>query len=239
MKIAVQLYSVRDCINNGEDMLSVLGKIKAMGYDGVEFAGYAGLDPKDLKARLDELGLVCVGSHIGCDDFKPENISKTISDAKALGTKYIGVGGGPIGNAEEIMKTSSIMSYGSVVAAKEGVTVYFHNHTNEFKEVDGIRPIDMLSKACALEVDTYWSFCAGIDNYKFITENKDNICLLHIKDGIGEQTLTLGKGNCDIKTALDAAKDAGIEWIIVENDDPKPNGLDDVEQSINYLKSIL
>ena len=62
----------------------------------------------------------------------------------------------------------------------------------------GILPIDVIGGCCSLEIDTYWSFHAGIDNYKFITENKDNIILLHIKDGIDGKPKALGEGNCDI-----------------------------------------
>lgn len=51
MKIALQLYSVRDCIQSGEDMRAVMKKIKAMGYEGVEFAGYAGLSPPGGQSR--------------------------------------------------------------------------------------------------------------------------------------------------------------------------------------------
>ena len=51
MKIAVQLYSVRDCISNAEDFFKVLEEIKAMGYEGVEFAGFHGVDAASLKAK--------------------------------------------------------------------------------------------------------------------------------------------------------------------------------------------
>ena len=69
MKIAVQLYSVRDCINSAEDFMRVLEEVKAMGYEGVEFAGYHGVDAATIKAKLDELGLVAVGAHIGVSDY--------------------------------------------------------------------------------------------------------------------------------------------------------------------------
>lgn len=240
MKIAVQLYSVRDCINgNGEDMLRVLGELKEMGYEGVEFAGYAGLAPEALKARLDELGLVAVGTHISCDNYLPENIEKTIAVAKALDMKYMGVGGAPIDTIEEVMQSASKMAYGAARAAKEGITVYYHNHTHEFEDMAGIQPYEIFKKACAMEVDTYWSYCAGVDNYKFIMENKDDICLLHVKDGIDRHPMALGEGDCDIAAVVKAAEDAGIEWLIVENDNPKPNGLDDVKRSIDYLKTLM
>ncbi len=55
MKIAVQLYSLRDIIKgSGEELLAILPKIKALGYDGVEFAGDVEL------AILENVGnLVC------------------------------------------------------------------------------------------------------------------------------------------------------------------------------------
>ena len=55
MKFAVQLYSVRDHINDGKDMLEILGKVKEIGFDGVEFAGYFGLSAQELRARCDSL----------------------------------------------------------------------------------------------------------------------------------------------------------------------------------------
>ena len=58
MKFAVQLYSVRDHIENGNDLLDILAKVKEIGYEGVEFAGYQNLPAEELKARCDELGLL-------------------------------------------------------------------------------------------------------------------------------------------------------------------------------------
>ena len=74
MKFAVQLYSVRDHIENGNDLLEILGKVKEIGFDGVEFAGYQNVSAEDLKKRCDELGLTIVGTHLGLDDFEKEII---------------------------------------------------------------------------------------------------------------------------------------------------------------------
>jgi len=74
MKKAIQLYSVRDHIKTGDDMLRVLGEVKQLGFEGVEFAGYFDLPAEVLKARLDELGLKAVGTHIGLDNYLPAKI---------------------------------------------------------------------------------------------------------------------------------------------------------------------
>ena len=57
MKLAVQLYSLRHDYETGEEFLKILEKVKEIGFDGVEFAGFAGLEPEIIKAKLDELGL--------------------------------------------------------------------------------------------------------------------------------------------------------------------------------------
>ena len=44
MKTGVQLYSVRT--NLAEDFETTLKSVSEMGYDGVEFAGLCGMDPK-------------------------------------------------------------------------------------------------------------------------------------------------------------------------------------------------
>lgn len=237
MKIAVQLYSVRDCIHNAEDFFKVLEEIKAMGYEGVEFAGFHGVDAASLKAKLDEVGLVPVGAHMGIEDYLPEKIEETVAYHKTLGTLYSGVGGAAHDTVEECEYAAKALAYG---AEKLGIPTYYHNHTEEFTPLEnGKIGMEIFAEHTKLEVDTYWSHCAGMDNYKYITENKDDICLLHVKDGLNRKPLSLGDGDCDVAAVVKAAKDAGIEWLVVENDDPVPNGIEDVKRSINYLKTLI
>lgn len=237
MKIAVQLYSVRDCIKNGEDFFKVLEEVKAMGYEGVEFAGFHGVAPEEIKAKLDELGLVPVGAHMGIDDYLPENIEKTVAIHKTLGTLSAGVGGAAHDTVEECEYAAKALAYG---AEKLGIPTYYHNHTEEFTPLEnGKIAMDIFAEHTKLEVDTYWSHCAGMDNYKYITENKDSICLLHLKDGVDRKPRALGEGDCDVAAVVKAAKDTGIEWVVVENDDPVPNGIEDIKRSINYLKTLI
>ncbi|MBQ7121294.1 MAG: sugar phosphate isomerase/epimerase [Clostridia bacterium] len=241
MKIAVQVYSVREHINDTETLLKALEEIKKIGYDGVEFAGYFNTDAATIKAKLDELGLVAVGGHIGLGDFEGENLEKTIEFQNTLGVKAIGVGGAPHSTMLECAHTGCVLGKAQEYAMeKYGMKVYYHNHCEEFEAMDkGILPIDVIGGCCSLEIDTYWSFHAGMDNYKFITENKDNIILLHVKDGIDGKPKALGEGNCDIPAVVKAAKEIGMEWLIVENDDPVPTGFEDITRSLKYLKSII
>ena len=166
MKLAVQVYSVRDHINDSETLLKALEEIKKIGYDGVEFAGYFDTDAATIKAKLDEVGLVAVGSHMGLDDFKEDKLADTIEFVNTLGLKAVGVGGAPHSTMEEAVNTGDVLGAAEKYAMdKYGIKVYYHNHCEEFVALEnGLYPIDVIGDRCSLEIDTYWSFHAGQDN---------------------------------------------------------------------------
>ena len=62
MGIALQLYSVREDME--KDLPGTLRAVKAMGYEGVEFAGLYGYEPAALRALLEEIGLTAVSAHV-------------------------------------------------------------------------------------------------------------------------------------------------------------------------------
>ena len=241
MKFAVQLYSLREYVKEPEDMLKVLEKVKEIGFEGVEFAGFFDLDAPTLKAKLDELGLVCVGAHMGLDDLDADKLEESLAFMKTLGADVVGIGGADTSTETALEHVIDVMGKANERAEKEGMKVYFHNHTREFEEplfaTKAGTIFDRIKQACYMQVDTYWSFHAGQDNYKLITENKDRIVHLHIKDGIDGTPKALGEGNNDLATVVKAAKDSGIEWLILENDDPVPDGLSDVARSMAWLNA--
>ncbi|NLP48266.1 MAG: sugar phosphate isomerase/epimerase [Clostridiales bacterium] len=240
MKKAIQMYSLRDHIKTGEDLLEVLGKVKELGFDGVEFAGYFGLDAKTIKDRLDELGLEVAGTHIGLQNLTAKNIEETIAFHKELGCKDIGIGGTATRPGPVLNRACGVLGNANKRAQEEGMRVYFHNHQEEFKPLmSGLIPMNKIMEACFIQLDTYWSACAGIDNYSYIKKHADKIVHLHLKDGIDCKPKALGEGDADLASVVKAAREVGFEWIVLENDNPKPNGLDDATRSMEYMKNEL
>ena len=241
MKFAIQLYTLREHVKEPEDMLKVLEKVKEMGFEGVEFAGFADLDAPTLKAKLDELGLVCVGAHMGLDDLDTDKLEESLAFMKTLGATTVGIGGANTETEEALDRVIDVMGRANERAAKEGMKVYFHNHTQEFREpLFATKPgtiFDRIKEVCYMQVDTYWSFHAGQDNHKLLTENKDRIVHLHIKDGVGDLPKALGEGNNDLATVVSTAKEIGMDWLILENDDPVPDGYSDAERSMKWLQA--
>lgn len=241
MKLAVQLYSLRHHMENGENFLDILKKVKELGFDGVEFAGFHGYDAETLKKTLDELGLVAVGAHMNLDrDMTPDKIGDTLKFMQTLGAKTVGIGGADTETETSLRHVIDVMGNAQKEAEKVDMKVYFHNHTREFTEpLYATEPgtiFDRIKKACYMQIDTYWSFHAGKDNTSLIAENRDRIVHLHIKDGLDGTPKALGEGNNDLNAVVKAAKDNGIEWLILENDDPVPDGLSDISRSMVWLR---
>ena len=92
-KVAIQLYSIRKLME--KDVFSTLEAVKKAGYAGVEFAGYFDVSSKDMRAKLDELGLVTAGTHTGLTALTDDKIDETIAYNLELGNKYVVVPGMP------------------------------------------------------------------------------------------------------------------------------------------------
>ena len=237
MKFSVQLYSLRDLAKDGASFLALFPKLKELGFSGVEFAGYHGLSAGEIRKALDDAGLVATGCHMGLGDLKPENLPKTIEFCKTLGMDMIGVGGAPHTTARMTAKSCTVLTRAYRAALPQGITIYYHNHSGEFRPFrNKTLAIDAFKAACALQLDTYWSFCAGVDNWKFIMENKDRICSVHIKDGKGREGRALGEGDCDLATVVRAAKEIGLEWLVLE-DESRGDQMASVAKGAAWLKA--
>ena len=164
-KVALQLYSLNKWIpaqdKEGKVALAkALKKIGEIGFEGVEFAGYYGATPAELKAMLADAGLVAVGTHVGNDrygfnvkenKFDAEVLKKTLDFETAYGNTLVicpgggnippgcdwGTGrGGTVGKpSQEIddftKKLCDLYNKAAVEAAKMGCKIGLHNHTWE------------------------------------------------------------------------------------------------------------
>lgn len=239
MKYAVQLYTLRrDCTNGGE-FLALFKKVKALGFDGVEFAGWHDLPLSEIRHALNEAGLVAVGCHCSMETFDTEEkIQKAIEAAKTLGMDCYGVGGAPHTTKEDIDNLRRIYKKANELGEKEGIRFYYHNHSEEFQiELDGKMVEDLIAEDAWLEIDTYWSHYAGMNNPELIEKLRDRIIHLHVKDGVDGHPKALGEGDCDVKAVLKAAKKLDLDWVILENDDPSPDGLSDIARSMAFFKA--
>src|SRR5436190_14040973 len=70
-RIGLQLYTVRHQME--KDIEGTIARVAATGYREVEFAGYFGKSPRDVRALLDHHGLSSPSSHVSLapDQWRP------------------------------------------------------------------------------------------------------------------------------------------------------------------------
>lgn len=236
MKIGLQLYTLRE--DSGKDFVSVLEYVAKCGYDSVEFAGFYGMSPAEVRSQLDRLGLVCSSTHTGAEGVfdAPE---ETIAAHQALGCSYVVLPFHPMKTAAEARALAERFRKVQPFYAANGMTLCYHNHGHEFQQDGGKYLLEILAEEAPdlmLEVDTYWSTVGGADTCAFLRKYRDRIALIHLKDGNKDGLQAIGDGNIDIQAILDTVKELGLNQVIVENDDPKPDGFTNVKRCIDNLK---
>ncbi|MBE6662429.1 MAG: sugar phosphate isomerase/epimerase [Ruminococcaceae bacterium] len=266
-KVAVQLYSVRGEV--AKDMRATLEKVKAMGYDGVEFAGIGNHSAAEIKSMCEEIGLVPISAHVTFADMRKEP-KAALAVYSDIGCKYVAV---PYLTPEDrpgtdgFAKTIEDVAMIGKVAKKMGMQLLYHNHDFEFIKLDGKYALDILYDAIPAEdlkteLDVCWVRVGGEEPASYIRKYTGRAPVVHLKDYFGEKSESMyeligikptaptrpsnfeyrpvGSGLQDFPTILDAAKDAGTEWLVVEQDNPSMGltPMECIEKSRKYLRSI-
>ena len=188
--IALQLYSVRDDME--KDFYGTLEKVKALGYEGVEFAGLFNEKAEDIKKKLSELQLTPISAHVPYYDML-ENPVEVLKDYKEIGCKYVVVPylteecrPGTDGFTDTV---KGIRKIGE--AAKElGLQLLYHNHDFEFIKIDGEYALDILynevpSEFLQTEIDTCWVNVGGENPAAYIEKYTGRAPVVHLKDFVG------------------------------------------------------
>ena len=244
-QISLQLYTVRDLTS--ADMPGTLRRLSEIGYTAVEFAGYGGLSPRELRTTLDECGLLASGAHVPLGDWEtdPEAILeglKTLDCAHAVVPTALREGR----DAGAVSRLAANLNRWGGLCSPEGVTLSYHNHDFEFEPLEGGATMwevllhETDPALVKLELDLYWASYAGVDPSSLLEELGDRIPLVHLKDMVPDAARSdapVGTGTMPWTGLLEAADRAGVEWYIVEQDNPG-DPLEDVQSSLRYLRGV-
>ncbi|GAP05982.1 sugar phosphate isomerase [Anaerolinea thermolimosa] len=243
-KMALQLYTLRDLTSH--DFEGVVRKVAAMGYEGVETAGFGNSTPNAARHLLDSLGLEVVGLHAPMP--LGEHQHEVIDNALLFGCRYLvtpHIGREDVKDMDAIRKLCDRLNQSQEVARAHGMTLAIHNHWWEYARMDDRLiadiMIDLLDPAILFELDTYWIKVAGVDPAERVRQLGKRAPLLHIKDGPGvrdEPQTALGEGIMDFASIRDAGSSA-TEWWIMEADRVNGDPLEAVEKSIHFMKGLL
>ena len=190
--IGYQLYSARE--ECSKDLLSVLKQLKALGYDGVEFAGFYGHTADEIREMLDEAGLVAFSDHVPFAVIE-QDMYAVISDHVKIGCKYIAV---PYLGDEDrpgqpgFAKVLRVIAKFGALCKTAGIQLLYHNHDFEFEKLSGMYALDFLYEAVdadllKTEIDTCWVNYSGENPAAYIRKYAGRAPIVHLKDFVGSR----------------------------------------------------
>lgn len=243
-QIALQLYTVRRLA--ADDLPGTLRAVAAAGYRTVELAGLPEIPPGELVRMLGDAGLSVVASHEGIEALRED--APAVSDRMAeLRCPRVVVPWIPEDDrrtVEAVRRFASELRTFARTFARRGLRLAYHNHAFEFETLDGTTIwdvlLDELSPDVDIELDVYWASVGGRDPVAEIRATAGRVRLLHMKDraaGPEPHDEPAGQGILPFAEIVHAARSAGVEWYIVEQDDPR-EPLRDIGTAFGYLVSL-
>lgn len=258
-KVGLQLYSLRNQLPN--DVKGVIEKIAKAGYKEVETygfsptGGYWGLDAKSFKNLLTANGLTTPSGHFGFDDFiksgNKDLLKPYIEGALAVNNKYFTIAyvGEPLRKSlEDYKKIAGRLNEAAELVKQSGLKLAYHNHAFEFEKHEGgatgyeIFLNETDKNLIRFEMDLYWVVRSGNDPVALFNKYPGRFPMWHVKDmdkannGINTE---VGSGTIDFKNIYKHAKQAGLEHLIVEQENFSKDPFVSIKQSFDYVNREL
>ncbi len=223
--LSIQMYTLRDL--TATDLPGVVKRLKAIGYAGVELAGYGNLkSAAEVKKAVDDAGIAVSGAHVGIEQLLKDQ-SKVFDDAATLGLKHVIVPfvGEEYRGLEGYQRLGKALGEIAAAAGPRGLTVCYHNHDFEFARFGGRIGLDIVydsaTPAVKAELDMFWVAVGGEDPAAYLRKLGRRVALVHLKDRVRGTLKTfapVGSGEIDFKSIVAAGMEAGVAWYVVEQD---------------------
>jgi sugar phosphate isomerase/epimerase len=230
LKIAAQLYTLREFLKTEADIATTLQTVKDIGYNAVQNSGLGPISPEKLKEIADRVGIEICATHIPFSDMA-DKFDEVVATHKLWNCKYAGIGSLPKEyntNGEGYAQFAKIASEVARKLKAVGLQFVYHNHAFEFKKFDGKSGMDILFEqsdpnAFGFELDVHWVQAGGGDPIEWIHKVKGRMQVVHLKDytiASGSERIfaEVGEGNMNFKGILQACEETGVEWGAVEQD---------------------
>jgi sugar phosphate isomerase/epimerase len=244
-RIGLQLYTVRDLMK--ADMPGTLSRVAEIGYKEVEFAGYFGRTPRQVRDLLKRYRLTSPSTHLSYDTFP--NWQKELPDSKAIGHKWVTLAYIPEEKRPRTVAdwkgVAAQFNKAGALAKSAGLRFAYHNHDFELKPVGDTRPLDILlsetdPSLVDFEMDIYWVTFGGGDPLDYFKRYPHRFALAHVKDSAGppdNRMVDVGQGKIDFRAILAQSDKAGFKHYFVEHDQPA-DPIATIRNSYNYLRAL-
>jgi sugar phosphate isomerase/epimerase len=244
--VGIQLYSVRKEML--ADAVGTLKELAKIGYKELESArsekgNYYGLQPKEIKKIVGDLGMTLRSGHVHVD----ENWKRSVDAAAEAGQDYLVCSSLPskgqtIDNYKRVAET---FSKAAEDCKKSKITFGYHNHEYEFEKENGKVLYDVLldstdPKLVTMELDLGWVIASGNDPLAYFNKYPGRFPLWHLKDmdTIKKQSTEFGKGQVKVVEMLKNANKSGVKHIFVEQEEYASTALESMKYNFEYLQKL-
>jgi sugar phosphate isomerase/epimerase len=247
MPIGCQVYPVREAL--AKDFEGMLRELRTIGYRTIEmcsppsyaeFRPLAGLSAAQMRHTIESVGLRCESCHYQFRELK-ENLDERMAFAKELGLKQI------VLSTFGLPATATLADYKQAAlelnrigerTRKAGFQLVYHNHNNEFKELDGVLIYDELMRQFDAKLVKMQFQVAvislGFEAATYLAKYPGRFLSLHLADysTTEKKAVPVGSGVVDWKKLFAAAKASGVQNYFVEMN------LDAMKASYTYLHKL-
>jgi sugar phosphate isomerase/epimerase len=238
-----------------KDVAGTLDYIKAMGITNIEFSNLFGKTAAEMRALLDERGMVCTSYGVYYDALTNKT-ERVIQDAKTLGAEFVRVGMIPHKGDFTIQDADvAIKDFNRVgkILKENGIEFAYHNHGYDFTPYENGTLYDYLIQNTnpdyvSYEIDILWVHQFGQDPLAYLKKYPSRFKLMHVKDlkkdvpvGLdvktsSENDVPLGTGQINVQAILKQARKSPIKYYYLE--DENSNSKAQVPLSLTYVKNL-
>jgi sugar phosphate isomerase/epimerase len=247
MPIGCQTWPVRAAL--AKDFEGTLRELAAIGYRAIEmcsppsyadFRPLAGLSAAQMRHTIEGAGLRCESCHYNFRELK-ENLDERMAFAKELGLKQM------VLSSFGLPASASLSDYKQAAGElnrigertqKAGFQLGYHNHNNEFKELEGVLIYDELMRQFDAKLVKMQFQVAvislGYEAATYLKKYPGRFLSLHLADysTADKAAVAVGSGVVDWKKLFAAAKTSGVKNYFVEMD------LKEMKASYAYLHKL-
>jgi sugar phosphate isomerase/epimerase len=246
--IAAELYTLRRYLGDAEAIAAGLARVRDVGYEGVELAGLGPIEAERLGDLLRENGLAACSAHVRWDRLRDET-DAVAEECATWGCGHVAVPVMPqqFRSAEGYARFAVEASAVAARLREAGIRLSYHNHAFELQRFGGESGLEILYRASdpALldgQIDTYWVQYGGGNPAAWIRRLRGRAPTVHLKDmDVSEGSPVMaevGEGNLDWTDVLDACRVAGVEWLIVEQDECRRDPFESLAISRRNLRAL-
>lgn len=231
---------------DAEGTLAWLGSLGIDGMEGsAALAGYLGVSPTEARRRMETVGLAAGPQGRVAFEQSESEWREVIQKAQEMGTPYVVDYYAPCNDHDEILRYCDYFNAVGRICREEGLRFLYHNHDHEFRRIadtaaagaQAPTAFDIIlgntdPELVGIELDVAWATFGGYDPVALIVQHAHRIPVLHMKDfehlhpgsptaeGKRDEAVfaEVGTGIVDTAGVVAAAREAEIDWLIIEQD---------------------